>query len=138
MINQVCKDTVWQLDVVERLASLLYDGKLNRRDVADILSEEFGVRITKGAVIGYCNRSGVKKAPVYSKKRRPRRPPLTRPVVLPPSKRGAYRLTDLNVSMCKWPTGDRPPYLYCGEPADVLSYCKKHAAVAFRPVGKAL
>ena len=39
---------------------------------------------------------------------------------------------DLAAGQCRWPHGDSPPFLFCGNPAsDGLPYCPQHCRIAY-------
>jgi hypothetical protein len=45
---------------------------------------------------------------------------------------GKLSILDLNGHTCRWPSGDRPPFFYCGRmPEPGLPYCAEHSAIAF-------
>ncbi len=47
-------------------------------------------------------------------------------------------LFELSGSTCRWPQGDRPPFLYCGHLVDSASrYCPYHTGRALTPAGLA-
>jgi len=42
-------------------------------------------------------------------------------------------LLQLDFGVCKYPEGDKPPYLYCGQPTDDgASFCAEHVAVCYQ------
>jgi hypothetical protein len=45
---------------------------------------------------------------------------------------GIFELTD---TACRWPSGDRAPYMFCGAPRMSVdcSYCEGHARIGFNP-----
>jgi GcrA cell cycle regulator len=61
--------------------------------------------------------------------------PKPRPVPIPPIDNGqrGVSLFDLTETSCRWPSGYRAPYLFCGAPrADVgHPYCPEHVRMAF-------
>jgi hypothetical protein len=73
------------------------------------------------------------RSPATAKPPVRRRPPSPARAVTAPSPRrpprpGGIPLVDLAQNECRWPTGDWPPYLFCGEPvaAPGISWCAEH------------
>jgi hypothetical protein len=83
--------------------------------------------------LGLPKRKAVKKPP--PERRRPPRParavPTPAMIVPPPPRRPrpeGIPLFELAQGECRWPTGDWPHYLFCGEPvaAPGISWCADH------------
>ncbi len=76
------------------------------------------------------------------KKPTPPNPWKARPAHAAPSLR--LTLMELNNNDCHYPEGDRPPFLYCGNPVEVqhvgaeeeraMSYCSAHCRIVYQPV----
>jgi hypothetical protein len=60
------------------------------------------------------------------------KPKPPRPVLVSGGRLSIFELTETS---CRWPFGDRAPYMFCGEPRiDVdCSYCEGHARIALSP-----
>jgi hypothetical protein len=126
---------VWDTDgLIDRLVTLYTGGQFDCRSIANTLSAEFGVTVTKNAVIG--------------KSRRLELPLMTRPVIArgptrkrirskptphsnynfnPPPRTG-ISIYDLNNCTCRYPLeGAGPPFLFCGLFCDDdCPYCPEH------------
>jgi GcrA cell cycle regulator len=92
---------------------------------------------TRSAIIGrsYRLRGGTRKSPVQ----RPRKPVTISKPPVPPRPRpvnpdtGARMITifELTGDTCRWPHGDRSPFLFCGAPALASQpYCEKHCTLS--------
>lgn len=143
-------DTQWTKPVVERFKVLLKIRPWPGYPViADALSLEFRVPFSKNACIGKARRDklapklratpGGKRGEYDAGKPIVRPPPRKRPLPAPPPRKDRkVTFWELEPHHCRWPSGDDPPYLYCGMPkfAD-CSYCFRHASIAFPGIGKA-
>jgi len=114
--------------------------------IAERLSVEFGVHLTKNACIGHGRHTGVpKRQPSRSyagrkgRKLKPRAKPYVPKVRLPPRFRpkprvlGKMLLEQLHLTQdCHWPIGDRAPFLFCGDATVMVQppYCLKHLHLA--------
>jgi hypothetical protein len=109
--------------------------------IAPMLSKEFNIRLTKNACIGKSRR--LKMPP------REARPPKIRQYVYKPRVKTKprepehaglitiYQLRDF--VDCKWPIGELPDLLYCGQPQEEGQvYCTKHCDLAYHPGRKHL
>ena len=139
--------TTPQLDV--RFRELLQvDPKLTYTMIAQRLSMEFGVPLTKNSCIGHGRRTGVppRQPPrsyagrkVRTLKLKPYTPKIRlsarfKPKPRPPVER--VPLEQLETNDCRWPFGDRPPFLFCGDTTvGLASYCPKHLDIAC-PAGR--
>jgi len=142
--------SVWrttpQLDV--RFHELLQlDPKLTYTAIAQRLSVEFGVRLTKNSCIGHGRRIGVppRQPPrSYAGRRgrvlKPRKPyvpkvRLSARFKLKPKRLvGQMRIEQLGTNDCRWPFGNDPPYLFCGDrTVGLASYCPAHQDIACPP-----
>jgi hypothetical protein len=107
--------------------------------IAARLSLEFDVHVTKNSCIGHGRRCGVpKRQPPRSYAGRkgrvlkPRAQPYAPKVKLMPRpkprpKPGTLTLMQLEPKDCRWPEGDRAPFLFCGLPQlEGSSYCPEH------------
>ena len=94
-------------------------------DIARILSQEFGVELTKNSCIGKGRRLGLtaraRVLPPLPRKGQNRGGPRKLPAVLPgwvvePPRLPGGKITiyQLRAGLCHYPFGDRPPYVYCG------------------------
>ena len=134
----------WPSALEERLKELL-----DRRDLsASGIANRLGV--TKNAVIGkvhrmkltITNRKPAPPAPARVRVRWPaakHRPlPVAAPVTPPiePAPLG-LRIEQLESGVCRYPHGDYPPYLYCGQPTKPDSpYCAFHHRICRIPVSR--
>lgn len=135
---------IWTPELRARFLELCKDSKLSHGDRAKILSHEFNIRLTRNACIGWSHRNvtPVRKRAAKKKQRKKPRPPMPRPqprpqpAPLPPAAQwpAGYHpaLIELRWWDCRWPLGEGPPFIFCGQPkADVGGpYCAEHAAVA--------
>ena len=125
-------------------------GKMSLQAIADAMNARFGVQLTRNAMIGKAHRIGVSIAHadrLIQRKPRVRKSPPIDPAAPeaappPPVKREPRRpleIIELGYDTCRYPYGDTPPYLYCGEEVHHGAYCEEHAAVCYmrpRPGGR--
>jgi GcrA cell cycle regulator len=149
-------DMDWSNDRMARLRALHRNDKLSFDMIAEVLSEEFKVALTKNACIGKARRMGLperttkRKRKVFRGDKRRRQITLVAstsapieaevvPCVLPrwrvmqdeaPAERGKLTLLQLNDNTCRWPHGDRVPYLFCGAPTAGKTYCAYHTGIS--------
>jgi hypothetical protein len=61
--------------------------------------------------------------------------PKPKPVPVPPVDNGQHGISffELTETSCRWPSGYRAPYLFCGAPRAGVghSYCQEHARMGF-------
>jgi GcrA cell cycle regulator len=130
----------WNEKATERLKALWPDKNLRATDIAKILTEEYGHRLTRNAVIGRAFRIGLPDKPANGFNRSPI-PRESRPVrlanPLPPEPEIeiiGIEPVELVRGQCAWPVGDpkEPGFKYCGRP--VLGsgpYCACHQEKAW-------
>jgi hypothetical protein len=148
-------DFDWTKDRMAQLRALHRNDKLSFDTIAEILSEDFGVTLTKNACIGKARRMGLPerkhtKRKVFRGDKRRRHITLVAsapapievevvPCVLPrwkvmvneaPAERGKLTLMQLDGNKCHWPSGDRVPYLFCGAPTAGKTYCAYHTGIS--------
>lgn len=150
-------DTPWLIEGIEdRLKALIAEHHSNKK-IAEILSEEFHLSLSRNAVIGRRQRSGLapalprpiprlKSPPLvnhgnYFKFRKGPGHPSTAPKERKP-KSGDHphrcSIMELSNKTCRWPVGDphKPNFFYCGAPeADSRArrpYCPEHNEMAWR------
>lgn len=135
----------WTAAMHARLVEL--NGHFDNRTLANMLSVEFGIRITRNAVIGKCHRLGYgsgKTPGVDPHKRKRKRkaavvivaspslpdPPPPPEPPLPVRRPGdPVPLIELQVAQCKYPV-EGPPFLFCARPTpELASYCEEHYAL---------
>ena len=141
----------WDDNLVRRLTALHRGGLRSFAEIAEILSREFGLKLTKNACIGKGRRLGLEQRPRGTTKpgpkprakpkRRPPEPPAeVVPVVLPawqvetPILTGCNRITiyQLQRGVCHYPFGEKPPYAYCGNTTSRQSpWCPHHLRVVY-------
>jgi len=157
------RPTPWAEPVVARFRVLLnQDPLLSYKVIAQQLSEEFSITLTKNACIGFGRRTGVpKRQPPRSyagrkgRSLKPRIRPHTPqlrivdriakgpppPPPQPPKQIGRMLLEQLHDrDDCHWPLGDGPPFLFCGAPVTPgvdCVYCLKHAQIAYPALRRA-
>lgn len=112
---------IWTKEMKDTLRELAGYKNFSYKDIAKLMTAEYGEGFTKNGCIGMARRIGV-----------PRREPVIKPVIKPKE----FTIYDLEWGMCKWPLGepyDRPPFLYCGKPTGDIScsWCKTHCKRAF-------
>ena len=137
----------WTDDMKLAFASLHRDPKrLSFTEIARLMSETFGVELTRNACIGKARRMGLpmRSAPKVARKPVERKVRMTQlrrvdapiaPVREPkPPEQAGLTIYETREGDCKWPLGrmhDHPPYLYCGDPSLLgRPYCAKHARKA--------
>ena len=140
-----------------RLLELLEQKDLFYADIAEVISEEFSIEITKNACIGKgrrlqvparlphrkrpCKRAstepslnGSQPSGRWGSKRKLRANPLRKRFRARPRPRSPLlplTILQLRPSSCRWPIGHSPPYEYCGRhKLDGSSYCLEHAKIA--------
>jgi len=138
----------WDDKLIARFKALHRGGKRSFKQIADMLSQEFGLKLTKNACIGKGRRLGLEQRPRSTpkpepepKKRASSTPELVpRPVVATawrvdtPILTGCIRITiyQLRQGVCHFPFGDRPPYAYCGNTtARGMPWCPHHQTVVY-------
>jgi GcrA cell cycle regulator len=115
-------------------------------EIATKMNAEFGFALTRNACIGRSRRIGLTlraiapvrkkqkvtpKARPYRKKIKPVAPPIVPepPAFVP----GRLTMLQLNHTTCRWPSGVKPPYTYCGEPIhDDRPFCLEHCRLAYQ------
>ena len=147
-------DFDWTKERMAQLRTLHRNDKLSFDMIAEILSEQFGVELTKNSCIGKARRMGLpertnrRKRKVFRGDKRRRHITLVTPApveaevvpcVLPrwrvmeneaPAELGRLTLMQLDGNKCHWPYGDRVPYLFCGAPTAGKTYCAYHTGVS--------
>jgi hypothetical protein len=141
-------DTQWTDALIKRFIVLHRSDKYSFSIMAQMLSTEFRVKLSKNALIGKGRRLGL-KARAQGEDHRMRKPQKPRasivrelppvpevvPVVLPAWKvevplqpTGKLTIYDLDATTCHFPYGnDGPPYAYCGaRTIRNSSWCEEH------------
>lgn len=130
---------LWDDAAIARLKELWAEG---------LSASECGKRIgvSRNSVIGKIHRLGLSHQYRRPRERRPRmrtKAKPAQPIVflsnfdhtpelpqVPPT--GGYDLLDLRHGMCRYPSGDRPPFRFCGAAVeDGYPYCQEHAAICY-------
>lgn len=126
------KESVWTKPVVARFEQLFED-ELPYSKIAEELSKEFGVLISRNAAIGFARRHNVPKrqktdTPRKQERFEPRgKTTLVQYIPKKPTGRGILRIDQLGPRSCRWPFGDNPPFLYCGcLTVEGYPYCETH------------
>ena len=136
----------WNEYRMARLRALHADDRLSFDVIAEELSVEFKAEVSKNACIGKARRMGLpqrrrnKSIPRETRKRALElRPPEAVPCVLPrwkvmevprPAPGTRITLFQLTDNKCRWPHGDRTPYLFCGAPTAGKTYCAYHTGIS--------
>lgn len=112
---------IWTEEMKETLRTFAGYENFSYKDIAKLMTAEYGTEFTKNGCIGMARRIGI-----------PRREPVIKPVIKPKE----FTIYDLEWGMCKWPLGepyDRPPFLYCGKTTGNTgrSWCPMHCKQAF-------
>jgi hypothetical protein len=127
-------------------------GNLSCSQIANEISAEYKITVSRNAVIGRIHRLGLQTVPIVralrrEKAQRPRRVSLPRQKPIPEPARficepvTGLRQADvipLNISIyelndqtCHWPYGETPPFAYCGHLVfGDGPYCESHGALA--------
>jgi hypothetical protein len=107
--------TEWTMGMDARLLSLVKDGGHSYREIGGIMTREFKKEISKGAAIGRARRLTEKAKP------KPK-PKEVQPV----------SLAELERHHCRWPLGERAPYLFCAHPIEEgTPYCPAHCRASY-------
>ena len=137
--------TDWDDHLIARFTALHRDGKRPFREIAETLSREFGLRLSKNACIGKARRLSLKERPRVApppprkgqrRGGRPRRIPAVlpgwriEPPRLPPAA-GRITIYQLESGVCHFPHGETPPYTYCGAKTLRGSWCPHHERVIY-------
>ena len=143
-------DTFWTPPIVERFKVLLQERPWpGYQAMAETLTREFNVPFTKNALIGKAKRDHfaprLRSVPGGKRGDYTILPPLKRPL---PRQKGdpspvehhpEVEIWDLGPHTCRWPYGEYPPYLYCGQRPLVDSpYCAEHSRIAFPSLRNAI
>ena len=133
------KTSPWTVPVVEHFKALLaMRPALSYADVAHRLNRAHSVSLTKNACIGRARRLGfLRNGPKAKPRSRiapmrlSRRLKQDAPTPQPPTP-FTTRIEQLRSNSCRWPHGERPPYLYCGMPSiESCPYCLEHARISY-------
>src|SRR6186713_1513232 len=153
-------DMDWSNDRMARLRALHRNDKLSFDMIAEVLSEEFKVTLTKNACIGKARRMGLperttkRKRKVFRGDKRRRHVTLVAsrptplevevvPCVLPrwrvmaddaPAERGQLTLLQPTDTTCRATDGDRPPQLFCGARTARQPPCASHTGLSCGPM----
>ena len=144
-------EIIWDAYRVARLRALHAKKHLSFDAIAAQLSAEWGMEVSKNSCIGKARRMGLPKRPpkVFRGDKRKRAVTLVAeapaavapepvPCVLPrwkvidapPAPGGHITLLQLDGNTCRWPHGDRTPYLFCGAPTAGKTYCAYHTGIS--------
>jgi len=146
----------WSSERTARLGELATLTRASATGIARELSKQFGIAVTRSAVIGKASRMRLELPGAHGRlvervnpPPRPPRPPKqrTRPMPATPEPRIRFldlgdencTLAELHEDSCRWPLGDPrdPDFRYCGR-AKVKDrpYCKHHLRRAYVDGGK--
>jgi hypothetical protein len=136
----------WSSDMLFMLKMLHISG-LPFTEIAEKMAATFGLHLTKNACIGKARRIGLmtrngapRKTDTTPTKRRKKLrrlkvdAPIAPKIRQPRHNEPGIDIYQLREDTCRWPLGHahaRPPYRYCGEPAEIgRPYCDKHRRTA--------
>ena len=140
------KRIVWTSEIDDALETLLgREENLTYLQVADLMNERFGGGFTRNCCIGRAGRLKLPPRAVRPRPKNPRKPTakvITMPVrvdapippkeAIKPASSRHLSIYQLSYGDCKFPEGDRPPYVYCGQPTrDGGSFCPDHHAICY-------
>jgi hypothetical protein len=145
-------EIIWDEYRVARLRALHANKKLSFDVIAAQLSAEWGMEVSKNACIGKARRMKLAQRPrkVFRGDKRKRAVTLVAeapaavapepvPCVLPrwkvmevprPAPGTRITLFQLTDNTCRWPHGDRVPFLFCGAPTAGKTYCAYHTGIS--------
>ena len=143
-------EIIWDAYRVARLRALHAKKHLSFDAIAAQLTQEFGMSVSKNACIGKARRMKLAQRPrkVFRGDKRKRAITLVAeapvvaeamPCVLPrwkvmtperPAPGERITLLQLTDNKCRWPHGDRTPYLFCGAPTAGKTYCAYHTGIS--------
>jgi hypothetical protein len=139
----------WTSTMVAELRRLMaLPGNLSFNVIAGRMAKKFDAPFTRNSTVGKAHRLKLPPRPPRetvneenTKPRSDRRVLRTwsRPAQLPPRRivscvhEHGLDLLELERSYCKWPSGTRAPYTFCGEPTidDNAPYCALHTGMAY-------
>jgi hypothetical protein len=137
---------IWTPQLDERLREL-HGQALPFRQIADTMNADFGLSLTRNACIGRGRRIGLnpRASPILRSKPYKRRSHKRKKVTVqtpvisidlhcaPPIAPGALTMLELGTNTCRWPSGTRVPYSFCGEPVHGdRPYCQKHCKMSYQ------
>jgi GcrA cell cycle regulator len=140
--------TTWTPEIDDRMREL-HALKLSFTEISARLNADFGLSTTRNACIGRGRRLKLPlrawppprltpKAPKARKSRKGKKrwiPPVT-PAIVPEAPAlvpGRLTMLQLGRQTCRWPSGTRPPYTYCGDPIyDDRPYCREHCRLSYQ------
>lgn len=94
-----------------------------------VIAERLDVPVTRNAVIGLIHRHGWERPMSWTPPPKEKSPE-PKPKIKPPPP-GGLPLERLKNYQCRWPSGDRAPYRFCGHPKEEgSSYCPDHARLS--------
>jgi hypothetical protein len=145
-------EIIWDEYRVARLRALHANKKLSFDVIAAQLSAEWGMEVSKNACIGKARRMKLAQRPrkVFRGDKRKRAVTLVAeapaavapepvPCVLPrwkvmevprPAPGTRITLFQLTDNTCRWPHGDRVPFLFCCAPTAGKTYCAYHTGIS--------
>lgn len=144
---------VWTEERIAALKTMWGDGVTTGLTASQIAIELGGV--TRNGVIGKVHRLGLAGRPRAGRMTgTPRKPKAPRPPVVRAAPASAPRPTPappkcdpiefmaLTNTTCRFPIGERLPYLFCGDPSAGLlggmAYCSFHSRITYRHPGQAI
>jgi len=128
----------WLLPGIEDRLIELHGTDHSFKEIAEIMSAEFGVELTKNAIVGRVHRLCLPLRVKPKQTPQPRQRKMIMIEVKPvepieevkPALDGV-ELLDLQLRDCRFPFGVFPNYRYCGKPIAKRSYCKVHFRASY-------
>jgi hypothetical protein len=122
----------WTQEMKDELVNLTNDSHcFTYKEIARAMSAKFGVTFTKNSLIG-------KAARLKLPPRNTPEPKMENDMIMPANailnrRRGPITIYQLRDDRCKWPIGNKPPYLYCGKATGEIgcSWCEEHRRKVF-------
>lgn len=148
----------WTSEMVRELEQLMaLPENLSFNVIADRMREKFGLPFTRNSTVGKAHRMKMPSRPLRTTMTEENTKPRSdgralklktwsRPARLPPPRiiscihEEGLDLLELRTGDCKWPSGTRVPYTFCGEPVigDGAPYCIAHSHLAYAKLSKEL
>jgi len=123
------KLVVWTPDMDVALLQGRKDG-LTFTQIHRLLVEKFDLPFTRNGCIGRAHRLSPRKVipmPSIAAIEAPIAPVEAAP---PPS--GGFTILQLREGDCRWPEGDRVPYVFCGQACEIgKSFCPEHYGIVY-------
>jgi len=123
------KLVVWTPEIDSALLQAREDGLTFPR-ICDLLTAQFNLPFTRNGCIGRAHR--LRGLPSRKVIRMPNIAAIEAPIAPleaapPPSRDGGLTILQLREGDCRWPEGERAPYIFCGQVCEIgKSFCPEH------------